>query len=83
MRGDLKGDLRVKNRYTLFSLLIVFLVLSLFTSNSCNKKEPAVRIGVAGPMTGDQSKMGLDVKNGVELAVKEWNQKGGVLGKKI
>jgi branched-chain amino acid transport system substrate-binding protein len=34
-------------------------------------------------MTGDQSKMGLDVKNGTELAVKEWNQKGGVLGKKI
>jgi len=79
----LKGDLRVKNRYTLFSLLMAFLVLSLFTFNSCNKKELTVRIGVAGPMTGDQSKMGLDVKNGVELAVKEWNQKGGVLGKKI
>jgi len=73
----------MKKRYTLFSLLIVFFVLSLFTFNSCNKKEPAVRIGVVGPMTGDQSKMGLDVKNGVELAVKEWNQKGGVLGKKI
>ncbi len=73
----------MKNRYTLFSLLMVFLVLSLFTFNSCNKKELTVRIGVVGPMTGDQSKMGLDVKNGVELAVKEWNQKGGVLGKKI
>ena len=34
-------------------------------------------------MTGDQSKMGMDFKNGVSLAVEEWNSKGGVLGKKI
>lgn len=42
-----------------------------------------IRIGAAGPMTGDQSKMGIDLRNGVELAVSEWNEKGGVLGKKI
>jgi len=35
----------------------------------------------AGPMTGDQSKMGIDLRNGVELAVAEWNERGGVLGK--
>ncbi len=34
-------------------------------------------------MTGDQAKMGMDFKNGVSLAVQEWNSKGGVLGKKI
>ncbi|MDH4101060.1 MAG: branched-chain amino acid ABC transporter substrate-binding protein [Nitrospirota bacterium] len=54
----------------------------------CGKSEKGaagdlIKIGVAGPMTGDQSKMGIDFKNGVELAVEEWNQKGGVLGKKI
>ena len=42
-----------------------------------------IRIGAAGPMTGDQSKMGIDLRNGAELAVSEWNEKGGVLGKKI
>ena len=42
-----------------------------------------IRIGAAGPMTGDQSKMGIDLRNAVELAVAEWNEKGGVLGKKI
>lgn len=73
----------MKNRYTVFSILIAFSLLSLFALNSCAKKETTIRIGVVGPMTGDQSKMGLDVKNGTELAVKEWNQKGGVLGKKI
>jgi branched-chain amino acid transport system substrate-binding protein len=34
-------------------------------------------------MTGDQSKMGTDLRHGVELAVDEWNAKGGVLGKKV
>ncbi|MEK6713216.1 MAG: branched-chain amino acid ABC transporter substrate-binding protein [Nitrospirota bacterium] len=73
----------MKNRYTVFSILIAFSLLSLLALNSCAKKETTIRIGVVGPMTGDQSKMGLDVKNGTELAVKEWNRKGGVLGKKI
>lgn len=40
-------------------------------------------IGIAGPMTGDQAKMGMDFKNGVSLAVEEWNSRGGILGKKI
>ncbi|HWP35496.1 MAG TPA: branched-chain amino acid ABC transporter substrate-binding protein [Thermodesulfobacteriota bacterium] len=31
------------------------------------------KIGVAGPMTGEQSKMGTDFQNGVKLAVEEWN----------
>ena len=47
------------------------------------EKEDVIKIGVAGPMTGDQAKMGTDFKNGVTLAVEEWNAKGGVLGKKI
>ena len=34
-------------------------------------------------MTGDQSKMGIDEKNGAELAVSEWNARGGVIGKKV
>lgn len=42
-----------------------------------------ITIGAAGPMTGDQSKMGTDLRHGVELAIEEWNAKGGVLGKRI
>jgi branched-chain amino acid transport system substrate-binding protein len=45
--------------------------------------ENVIRIGAAGPMTGDQSKMGVDLRNAAELAVSEWNEKGGALGKKI
>lgn len=63
-------------------IILVFLSLGLITLG-CQKKQDVIRIGIAGPMTGDQAKMGMDFKNGVSLAVEEWNSKGGVLGKKI
>lgn len=59
---------------------IAFLALLL---GCMRQDETVIRIGAAGPMTGDQSKMGVDLRNSVELAVAEWNEKGGVLGKKI
>lgn len=67
-----------------FSLLLFLVALSsIFVLSGCQKKEDVIKIGMAGPMTGDQAKMGTDFKNGVTLAVEEWNAKGGVLGKKI
>ncbi|MGC8763459.1 MAG: branched-chain amino acid ABC transporter substrate-binding protein [Acidobacteriota bacterium] len=42
-----------------------------------------IRLGVAGPLSGEQATLGQDVLNGVTLAVEEWNAKGGVLGRKI
>lgn len=54
-----------------------------FGSLSCTQSANITKIGVAGPMTGDQSKQGNDLKNGVDLAVLDWNEKGGVLGKQI
>ncbi|NJD54827.1 MAG: branched-chain amino acid ABC transporter substrate-binding protein [Nitrospirae bacterium] len=64
------------------SLFFCFVIAVIFAAG-CQKKSDVIKIGVAGPMTGDQSKMGTDFKNGVSLAVEEWNAKGGVLGKKI
>ncbi len=58
-------------------------VLFMLGMVSCQKKDQELVIGVAGPMTGDQSKLGGDVEHGARLAVDEWNAKGGVLGKKI
>src|SRR3989304_2136571 len=42
-----------------------------------------IKIGVAGPLTGDQGAIGEQGKNGAIIAVEEWNAKGGVLAKKI
>ncbi len=66
-------------RHTLVILLIAAAIFA-----GCAKKEEAnVKIGIAAPMTGSQAKMGKDFQSGAELAVAEWNQRGGVLGKKI
>ncbi|HHY94959.1 MAG TPA: branched-chain amino acid ABC transporter substrate-binding protein [Firmicutes bacterium] len=42
-----------------------------------------VRIGAAGPYTGDLSKIGLDSLNAIRMAVEEANQAGGIDGYKI
>ncbi len=65
-------------------VIAVMVVLLFAVLAGCSRQdENIVRIGVAGPMTGSESKMGLDLKNSVELAISEWNAKKGVLGKKI
>ncbi|HEX9020979.1 MAG TPA: branched-chain amino acid ABC transporter substrate-binding protein [Nitrospirota bacterium] len=64
-------------------LFIILSILFILSSGCTRQDENVIRIGAAGPMTGSQSKMGMDLKNAVELAVAEWNEKGGVLGKKI
>ena len=69
----------MKKWYAVFFLAVAV----LYAGTGCQKKSDAIKIGLAGPMTGDQSKMGTDFKNGVALAVEEWNARGGVLGKKI
>jgi branched-chain amino acid transport system substrate-binding protein len=62
----------------------IILFTSIILASGCARQDDNVlKIGAVGPMTGDQSKMGLDLRNAVELAVDEWNEKGGVLGKKI
>ncbi len=62
--------------------ILVMAVVLMFAGCS-QQNANVIRIGAAGPMTGDQSKMGIDLRNAAELAVSEWNAKGGVLGKKI
>ncbi len=64
-------------------LLVLWLGAAIALAPGCQKKSDSIRIGVAGPMTGDQSKMGTDFKNGVSLAAQEWNAAGGLLGRKI
>jgi len=66
-------------------LVLAFLTVSAaIIFPACAKKaDNTIKIGVAGPMTGDQSRYGVDFTNGVGLAVEHWMAKGGVAGKKI
>src|SRR5215469_8042151 len=40
-------------------------------------------VAVAGPMTGGESAFGRQMKNGAEMAIKDLNAAGGLLGKKL
>jgi len=50
---------------------------------ACNKSSKEIRIGGVGPLTGEAATFGASTKNGYDLAVAEWNAKGGVLGKQV
>ncbi|MBI4687444.1 MAG: branched-chain amino acid ABC transporter substrate-binding protein [Nitrospirae bacterium] len=68
----------------MYRKILLALFVSIFLASSVFAKDAGViKVGVAGPMTGPQAKMGMDFRNGVVLAVEEWNAQGGVLGKKI
>lgn len=45
--------------------------------------EEAIKIAVAAPMTGDNSEYGIGFTNAAKLMADQWNEQGGVLGKKI
>lgn len=67
-------------------MAVIGLILLFLITAGCQKKgdeKEEIIIGVAGPMTGDQSKLGGDLKRGVQLAVDEWNARGGISGKTI
>ncbi len=67
----------------IYNIILVGIFSLLLAISGCKKKEDVIKIGIAGPMTGPQAKMGSDFRNGVMIAVDEWNAKGGVLGKRI
>jgi branched-chain amino acid transport system substrate-binding protein len=58
----------------LFTLLVLI---------GCKPKEDVLKIGLAGVQTGKDGNIGSTMINGSEMAIEEWNAKGGVLGKKI
>src|SRR5712671_6145457 len=46
-------------------------------------KAATIEIGVAGPMTGQYASFGEQLRRGAEMAVKDINAAGGVMGKKL
>ena len=78
-----RGTVIVKKRNLL--LVFIFIVISFSGCGNSKKKpkeEDTIKLGTIQSMTGDISAFGISSKNGVMLAVKEINEKGGILGKK-
>src|SRR6201996_5287490 len=61
----------------------VCLVALMFAAASPAFAVDTIKIGVFGPMTGDAAANGSSEKDGVDLAVKEKNDAGGIRGEKI
>ncbi len=68
----------VKQMITIAAVLVLAMAL-------CGPVSAAdtIKMGVAGPHSGDLASYGLPTVNAAKLVVADWNAKGGVLGKQI
>lgn len=81
----------MKNYKKVTSLLLASaLLVTSMTACGSSKEEGADQakgdtfiIGGIGPITGDTAAYGSAVKNGIQLAVDEINEAGGIAGKQI
>lgn len=68
-------------------LLVLLLVLTLAMSSlaGCGEKseDGTIKFGTLGPLSGEIAVYGVAVKNGEELAIKEINAAGGILGRDV
>jgi hypothetical protein len=74
----------MKNRYgNLFLTVMVSAFLVFGISGTGLADSHMMKIGVAGPHSGDLASYGIPTVNAVEIMVEKRNAMGGVLGKKI
>jgi len=64
--------------------LLPILSFALLTLSACQSgSNSPVKIGFLGPLTGDAAPYGVDMLNGVKMAVEELNAAGGINGRMI
>ncbi len=71
----------MKNRSGKF--LIVAIVAAFICATGTAMAADTIKLGVAGPHSGDLASYGIPTIKAAELVVKEINAKGGVLGKQV
>lgn len=64
-------------------LSATFATTLLVALSGCQKKEDTIKIGLAGVQTGADGEIGTAPIRGSEIAIDEWNAKGGLFGKKL
>ena len=71
-------------RKLLLSLLPALAIVAGLVVTGCGKSGPdTIKVGLAGVLTGGDGQIGASMLNGSQIAIDEWNAKGGVLGKQI
>jgi len=76
-------NLQPKAKMMMCAILVAALMVLMATMGLAAKELPPVKIGAAGPYTGDVSKIGLDGLNAIKMAVEEANAAGGIHGRRI
>ena len=64
------------------TVLVLLSGISLFFYMGCSGKE-AIRVGFVAQLTGVQADLGVQERNGVQLAMEKINAKGGIGGRKV
>jgi branched-chain amino acid transport system substrate-binding protein len=67
----------------LAGLFVVGLGLTTASGQAIAQQPGVIQIAWSGPLTGDVAQLGQGYLNGAKLAIEEWNEKGGVLNRKI
>jgi branched-chain amino acid transport system substrate-binding protein len=69
-------------KYPIFLALAVILALGAVLVG-CQKGKDTIKIGLAAVQSGSDAQIGATMLYGAQIAIDEWNAKGGVLGKQI
>jgi len=69
-------------KLSLFLALAVIAVVGVATVG-CSKAPDTIKIGLAAVQSGSDAQIGATMLYGSQIAIDEWNAKGGVLGKQI
>jgi branched-chain amino acid transport system substrate-binding protein len=72
----------MKKGWSSFALFVVLLFVFSATSFGADVKK-GIRIGNAGAFTGDAAAPCMEIFNSSQIAVDEWNERGGIQGVKI
>ncbi len=73
----------IKNRLGMFCLTAIIGIFMVLSISGTGLAADVIRLGVAGPHSGDLASYGIPTINAAKLVVKDINAKGGVLGKKV
>lgn len=77
-----KISLKINNSLKfIFIMLFMVIIIGLFLWKY-NKNEDVI-IGFSAQLTGSQAELGVQERNGVQLAIEEINESGGICGRKI
>lgn len=73
----------MRNRFRKLLIPAIIGMFLVLTMSGSGLAASAIKLGVAGPHSGDLASYGIPTIKAAELVVKDINAKGGVLGKKV